>query len=84
MLNVLLFCVVFLSFFHVLRILRGPRFWSRLLGLNLFSMHIVLAILIYAVKEEHYYLIDLAFVYVLLGFIGILFISGFMKRGGKL
>ena len=83
MLNFFLLALVLSSLFHVTKIILGPSIWDRLLAFNLFSLHIVLVILIYAAKTGQYYLIDIALVYALLGFISIIFIARYVKRGGN-
>jgi len=68
----------------LLRILRGPTIWDRILGLNLFSAIIIMLILLISIIEDLNYLVDIAIVYSLLGFISIIFISRFVERKGKL
>jgi multiple resistance and pH regulation protein F len=80
MLNVCLLGLVIFSLFHLSKIIKGPSIWDRLLGFNLFSMHIVLIILLYAVGTGLYYLIDIALVYALLGFISIMFIARYIDK----
>jgi len=69
--------LVFLSL-YIIRIAKGPSIWDRLLALNLVSTKIVVIIILYASFHENAYLLDFAFVYVLLGFIGIVFITRFL------
>ena len=85
MLNVCLLGLVIFSLFHLSKIIKGPSIWDRLLGFNLFSMHIVLIILLYAVGTGLYYLIDIALVYAILGFISIMLIARYidMNKGGN-
>ncbi|QUI22686.1 pH regulation protein F [Vallitalea pronyensis] len=64
--------------------MRGPTIWDRLLGLNLFSAKIILLILLLAIIYDLPYLMDIAIVYTLLGFIGIIFISRFVKGKGEI
>ncbi|NDL67425.1 monovalent cation/H+ antiporter complex subunit F [Anaerotalea alkaliphila] len=66
------------------RIVLGPTLWDRLLGLNLFSSKIIMLIVLYAVATERSYLLDIALVYVLLGFISIIFIAEFIQKKGKI
>ena len=68
---------LFLSL-YIVRIARGPSIWDRLLGLNLISTKIVIIIIIFASFHDTAYLLDFAFVYVLMGFIGIIFITRFL------
>lgn len=84
MLNFFFVLIILLSLAHVYRIIIGPSVWDRLLGLNLFSVHIILTILFYAVLKELYYIVDIAIVFVLLGFIGTIFMARFVEKGGKL
>ena len=63
---------------YVIRIIKGPSIWDRLLGLNLFSTKIVIVIIAYGSLHETAYLLDFAIAYALLGFIGIIFITRFV------
>jgi len=77
--------LIFLSL-YIVRIIRGPSIWDRLLGLNLISTKIVLIIIIFASLQETSYLLDFAIAYTLLGFIGIMLIARFLLGriiGGK-
>ena len=69
--------LLFLSL-YIVRIVKGPSVWDRLLGLNLISTKIVIIIIIFASFHETSYLLDFAIVCVLLGFIGTIFISRFL------
>jgi len=79
MLVFLIFCIV--------RIIKGPSVWDRLLGLNLIYTKTVIIILIFASFNERAYLLDFAIVYVLLAFISTFFVSRFLlgrvKDGGR-
>ncbi len=85
MLSLFLLGLVLSSLFQLNKIIKGPSIWDRLLGFNLFSIHIVLVILFYAVQSGLYYLIDIALVYALLGFISVIFIARYIDkdRGGN-
>ena len=63
---------------YIVRIVKGPSIWDRLLGMNLISTKIVIIIIIFASFQDTAYLLDFAIVYVLLGFIGTIFISRFL------
>lgn len=73
-----------LSLFHLYRIIKGPSVWDRLLGLNLFSINMIILMVLYALIKELDYLLDIAIVYALLGFISIVFIARFIQRKGKI
>ncbi len=80
MLNLFLLGLVISSLFHLGKIIKGPSIWDRLLSFNLFSVHIVLIILFYSVRTGLYYLIDIALVYALLGFISVMFIARYIDK----
>lgn len=73
-----------LSLFSLLRVLIGTSIWDKILAFNLFSAKFILIILIYAVVMDLNYLIDVAMVYGLLGFVSIVFITRFIQRKGKI
>jgi multicomponent Na+:H+ antiporter subunit F len=76
--------LILLSIISIVIIIQGPTIWDRLLGLNLFSAKIILLILLYSILLDLPYLLDIALVYTLLGFIGVIFISRFVKGKGKI
>jgi len=80
----LMFILLLLSLLCLLRVLIGPTIWDRILGFNLFSAIFILIILLYTVIEDQSYLIDVALVYALLGFISIVFITRFLQKKGDI
>ena len=70
--------------FVLLRIIIGPTIWDRLLGLNMIASKILIAIVILAHLSGLNYLLDIALVYAVLGFLGIVLISRFAARKGNL
>ena len=81
--NTILIILSLIALASSLRIIAGPTIWDRLLGFNLFSSKIVMLIVLLAVLTDKSYYLDIAIVYVLLGFISIIFISNFIQRRGK-
>ena len=73
-----------ITLFHLIRIIRGPSVWDRLLGLNLFSITMIVLMVLYALIHDLGYLLDIAIVYALLGFIGTAFIARFIQGKGKI
>ncbi len=73
-----------LSLFSLLRVIIGTNIWDKILGFNLFSSKFILIILLYTVVSDLNYLLDLAMVYALLGFVSIVFITRFIQRKGKI
>lgn len=84
MLILFMVCFALFTLFHLYRILKGPSVWDRLLGLNLFSLNMILLMILYALYSDINYLLDIAITYALLGFISIVFIARFIQRKGKI
>jgi len=78
--------LAFLTVF-IARVVKGPSIWDRLLGLSLISTKVILIIVFFASYSQIAYLLDLAIVFALLGFISIIFTALFLlqriKAGGK-
>ena len=73
-------------FFYLLRMIKGPSTWDRLLGMNLVSTKIITMIAVFASVNEAGYILDFAIIYALSGFIGTIFVALFLmerQKGGK-
>ena len=66
----------------LLRVIKGPTIWDRLLGYNLVASKITIAIILFAVILDKTYILDMAILYALLGFISIIMIARFIERKG--
>ena len=62
----------------ILRALKGPSIWDRLLGINLVSTKLIIIIAAFASYSGLTYLLDFALIYALTGFICTIFISTFL------
>lgn len=82
--TILMYLLVGLSLFTIARIIVGPSVWDRILGFNLFSAKFIMIIVLYAIVNNQPTYIDIALVYVLLGFISIVFITRFIQRKGNI
>jgi multicomponent Na+:H+ antiporter subunit F len=67
----------------LIRILFGPTVWDRLLGMSLISSKIIVAIVIVAVIIDRSFLMDIAIIYSLLGFISSVLIARFIEKKGE-
>ena len=67
----------------ILRILIGPTVWDRLLGMSLISSKIIVAIVVAAVITDRSFLMDIAIIYSLLGFLSSVLIARFIERKGE-
>jgi len=74
---------------YLVRAVRGPSIWDRLLSLNLISTKIIVVIIVYASVGGVAFLLDFAIIYSLSGFLGTIFLALFLserrlgKRRGK-
>lgn len=79
------FLTVMISFLALLligtalRVMIGPTVWDRLLGFNLVTTKIVIGIVLFALITKTPYLLDVAIVYSLLGFVATVLISKFVE-----
>ena len=62
----------------LIRVILGPSIWDRLLGLNLIASKISVLVAISASIFDLAYLLDVAIVSALLGFIEVIFLSLFL------
>lgn len=72
--------MAFLMIGGMARVLVGPTIWDRLLGFSLISSKIIMAIVVFASMLQRTFLLDIAIVYSLLGFIGSVLIARFLER----
>ena len=63
---------------YMIRVVKGPSIWDRLLGLSLISTKVLIIVILFASHRDTAYLLDIAIVCALLGFIGIVFTALFM------
>lgn len=68
----------------IIRTILGPTIWDRMLGMNLISSKIIMAIVVFALILDKSYLLDIAIAYTLIGFIGMVLIARFIERRGNL
>ncbi len=81
---VVLSIMAFFTILVVIRVIIGPTIWDRLLGLNMISSKIIVSIVILAVLLDKSFLLDIALVYAVLGFLGTVLIARFIERSGNL
>jgi len=67
----------------IFRAVLGPSIWDRLLGLNLITTKIIVIIVLFSSLSDLPYLVDLAIVYALIGFIGTIFTALFLMTRVK-
>ncbi|MCL2663472.1 MAG: monovalent cation/H+ antiporter complex subunit F [Oscillospiraceae bacterium] len=65
---------------YVIRAVRGPSVWDRLMSYNLISTKIIVIIIAISSYRELAFLMDFAIIYALTGFIGTIFLALFLFR----
>lgn len=66
------------------RIMRGPTVWDRLLGFSFFSAKIIILAICIGVIIDRTYMVDIALIYGVLGFVGIIMLARFLERKGDI
>lgn len=67
----------------IIRSIKGPTIWDRMLGFNMISSKILMAIMVLAFMLEKSYYLDIALIYALFGFISIVLIARFIRKRGE-
>ncbi len=80
-LDVVIFVLMGISVISMVRVIIGPTPEDRLIGLNLVVAQVVGILVVIAVKFDRSIYLDVALVYAILGFIGILAIAKYL--GGR-
>jgi len=70
--------VIGLVLLSIIRAIMGPSIWDRLLGLNLVTTKVLTIIVLFAYLNDLTFLVDVAIVYALIGFIGTIFTALFL------
>lgn len=81
MINIALTIIIGLILISAIRVLKGPTIWDRLLGFNLISSKIIMGIVLYALIIDRSYILDIALIYSVFGFMSIVLIARFIKGG---
>jgi len=64
-------------------VIKSKNKWERLLGVGMVSAKIQMIIIVYALIFERTYFLDIALVYVILGYIGVNVLAEFMVERGN-
>lgn len=78
--TIFLWIMLLFLFLYILRAIKGPTIWDRLLAMSVMSTKIIVIIVLYASMNETAYFLDFAIIYALFGFIGIIFIALFLSE----
>ncbi|NLW10419.1 MAG: pH regulation protein F [Clostridiaceae bacterium] len=61
-------------------VVRGPSDWHRIQGLTLFSSKTVILIVLLSLMSDKAFVLDMALIYSLLGFIGVLLLARYVSK----
>ena len=79
-----LYAMLGFTLVYLIRLIKGPTIWDRLLAMNIMSTKIIIIIVLWASYTETSFYLDAAIIYALFGFIGTIFITLFLaERGGQ-
>lgn len=67
----------------LLRMIKSPTVWDRLLTLNLIAIKLFLALTILSVYKGNTSLLDVTLAYGVVGFIGVTLFARFLTQGGR-
>ncbi|HHJ00935.1 MAG TPA: cation:proton antiporter [Candidatus Aerophobetes bacterium] len=70
-----------LAFLSLYRVIFGPTSYDRLLGVNLISSMVTVIIVILAIRFQRRIYMDVALVYALLSFIGVIALAKYLRAG---
>ena len=76
----LYFILLFYLAFYIIRVIKGPSIWDRLMALHLISSKVLLFFLLFASDQNSTSILDLAIISTLLGFISVVFIALFLLK----
>ncbi len=74
----------FLGLLIIIRMIKGPTIWDRLLMFNMLGSKIVMGIVLFALITHQNYMLDVALVYTLFSFISTVLLARFVKERGTL
>lgn len=82
----ILMLVIFLllSFGAIYRIIVGPTVWDRLLGFSFYSSKIIVAAVLIGVVVDRTFMVDVALIYGILGFIGTIMVARYIESKGDI
>ena len=72
--------MLFLLVLYLVRAIKGPSIWDRLLAMNLIATKIIVIIVVFASLAGEAFLLDFTLLYTLSSFIGTIFIAIFLSK----
>lgn len=81
--NISIWFMFALMVIFMIRVIKGPSAWDRLLGMNLVATKIIIITILFAYTFDVGFLLDFAIIYALFGFIAEIFIALFLAERTK-
>ena len=82
--DITVYALLGVTVLSLIRIVVGPTQEDRMIGLNLSASQILVILVLLAVREQHAVYLDVALVYAILGYIGILAIARYLEAKDRL
>ncbi len=79
-LDFIIILLLIASVFSSLVVLLGKNKWERLLGYSLVSAKINMLIIIYALISNKTFYLDIALIYIILSYVGVIVLANYMIR----
>jgi len=76
--DILLYCLIGMSFFCLLRIISGPTVADRMVAIDIFGILVVGICGILVVKTGRMFLVDIAIAWIILSFIGTITLAKYL------
>lgn len=83
MLQITFFVLIIGVLAVLIRFIIGPTIWDRILMVNLLSITIMMLVVVYAMITGSVFMLDMALVLGLTGFLTITLLSNFIMSGGR-
>lgn len=82
--EIILCLLLLFSLAGIYRLIKGPTVWDRILAFSFYSSKIMVAAILIGVIIGKSFMVDIALIYGILGFIGTIMIARFIKRKGDI
>ena len=81
MLDITIYALLGITALSMVRVVIGPTPEDRMIGLNLVASQVLAILVLLAVRQNQAIYLDVALVYAILGYIGILAIARYLEKG---
>ena len=82
--EIALLVIVLLTVGTVIRVFIGPTVWDRLIGIGLVGSKVTIAVVLMSLYFEESYILDIALILAVIGFLAKVLIARYIERGGDI